>query len=445
MPAKRTRVVIVGAGFGGLHAALRLEKLFARDHGVEITLVSDENFLLFTPMLPEVPSGSIEAKHIVSPIRASLRNATFQQSAVYAIDLQKRVVRLAHCGKCPSRELEFEHLVLALGSVTNFYDLPGVAEHAFPMKTLGDAMMLRNHIIDLFEHADLESDPELRKAMLTFVVCGGGFAGAETVAELRDFAYTARRYYRNVRPEEVRVILVHAGPRIMPEINEALASYALGLLQKRGVQVLLNTGIRGATAGFVELTDGEAVPTRTLIWTAGVFASPLLAALPCERNKRGQIIVDEYLAVPGVAGVWALGDCAEIPNPTSGRPHPPTAQHGVREGRTVAANVAAAIRGGKQTPFSYKPLGMLAVLGRRSAVAEILGFKFSGFFAWWLWRTVYLFKLPGLERKLRVAMDWTLDLFFPRDIVLLKTLMKEDRRRPLDEVLQHEQYDPRLP
>jgi NADH dehydrogenase len=361
---------------------------------------------------------------------------SFQQSAVYAIDLQQRVVRLAHCGKCPPRELEFEHLVLALGSVTNFYDLPGVAEHAFPMKTLGDAMRLRNHIIDLFEHADLESDPARRKAMLTFVVCGGGFAGAETVAELRDFAHTARRYYPNVHPEEVRVILVHAGPRIMPEIGEGLASYALTLLQKRDVHVLLNTAIRRATIGSVELTDSEAIPTHTLIWTAGVSPSPLLATLPCARNTRGQIIVNEDLAVPGAPGVWALGDCAEIPNPTSGQPHPPTAQHAVREGRTVAANIAAAIRGGENTPFSYRPRGMLAVLGRRSAVAEILGFKFSGFFAWWLWRTVYLFKLPGLERKLRVAMDWTLDLFFPRDIVLLQTLMKEDRgRRPLDDVL----------
>ncbi len=425
MTTRAKRIVIVGGGFGGVYAALHLEKIFARDESIEIVLLSDENFLLFTPMLPEVPSSSIEAKHIISPLRVFFRKVKFQNSEVHAIDLERRTVMVSHCLACPGRELEFDSLVLALGSTTNFYGLPGVAENALPMKTLSDAMSLRNHVIAVFEHADQESEPKTRKSMLTFVVAGGGFAGTETVAELHDFAYTARRFYPNVRPEEVRVILVHHGPRIMPEISERLADYALRKLQKRGVEVFLNTGVMAATSGWVELTNGETIPTQTLVWTAGVSSHPLLANIPCARNKRGQITVNGYLEVPGCPGVWALGDCAEIPNPQTDQPYPPTAQNATREGKIVAENIAAYIRGARKREFKYKPLGVLASLGRRSAVAEICTFRFSGFFAWWLWRTIYLFKLPGLERKVRVALDWTLDLFFQRDIVLLKVFMKK--------------------
>lgn len=420
MTSKPQRILILGGGFGGLYAALRLEKIFSGDESIEITLLSDENFLLFTPMLPEVPSGSIEAKHIVSPLRAFFRKVKFQNAAVESIDLQTRVVVPSHCGVCGPRRLEFDHLVLALGSTTQFHGLPGVAENAFPMKTLSDAMVLRNHIIDVFEHADMQSEPATREAMLTIVVAGGGFAGAETVAELRDFAYTVRRYYSNIRPEEVRVVLVHSGPRIMPEISETLALYAARKLRTKGIEVVLNTRVASAASAWVELSNGEKIVTRTLIWTAGVAPSPLLATTSCQLNRRGQVAVNEFLEAPGHPGIWALGDCAEIPTPQAGQSYPPTAQHAIRQGKVVAENIAASIKGRRGRPFAYKPLGMLASLGRRSAVAEICGFRFSGFFAWWLWRTVYLFKLPGLERKVRVAMDWTLDLFFPRDIVLLK-------------------------
>lgn len=344
---------------------------------------------------------------------------------MHGIDLEKRVVVASHCPVCQRHELSFDHLVLALGSTTNFYGLSGVGENALPMKTLSDAMALRNHIIGLFEHADLQTDPAVRKAMLTFIVAGGGFAGTETAAELHDFAYTARRYYSNVRPEEVRVVSVHAGSRIMPEISEKLAAYALKKLRQRGVEVLLNTRVLRATAGWVELTNEKRIPTKTLVWTAGVAPSPLLATLPCARNKQGQIVVDQHLTVPTHPGVWAIGDCAQIPNLRTGAFCPPTAQHAVREGKTAAENIAASMRGGHRKQFTYKPLGVLASLGRRSAIAEICGLRFSGFLAWWLWRTVYLLKLPGLERKLRVAMDWTLDLFFHRDIVLLKVFMKK--------------------
>jgi len=432
MAGKKTGIVILGGGFAGVYTALRLEKKFAREDNVEITLISDENFVLFTPMLPEVTSSSIEAKHIVSPLRAFFRKVNFQNKEVHSIDLARRVVVAAHCPACEINQLRFDHLVLALGSKTNFQNIPGLADYAFPMRTLGDAMMLRNHIIDVFEHADLQEDPRQHGAMLTFVVAGGGFAGVETVAELRDFALAAQSFYRNVRPQEVRVLLVHSGARILPEIGESLADYALKRLIEKGVEVRLSTRVTSATAEWVELLSKERISTNSLIWTAGVKPSALLSTLPCPLTKQGSIIVNEHLEVAQYPGVWALGDCAAVPNRHTGRPYPPTAQNAIRQGTLVADNIAASLRNQSKKQFSYRPLGVLACLGRRSAVAEIWRFKFSGFFAWWLWRTIYLFKLPGLERKLRVAMDWTLDLFFRRDIVLLKVFMnKTNRKTPL--------------
>lgn len=430
MSAKPKRIVILGGGFGGVCAAQHLDKIFAGDENIEITLISENNYLLFTPMLPEVPSSSIEAKHIITPIRAFFRRARFQNSHVHSIDLENRRIRTSHCEQCHHIQLTFDHLVLAVGSTTKFFGLPGVTENALPMKTLSDAMALRNHIIDILEHADMQTDPQTRKKMLTFVIAGGGFAGVETAAEIRDFLDIACRYYPNLRHDEISVVLVHAGARIMPEINAELAGYALEKLRQRKVEVVLNTKVRSATSASVTLSNDEEIATKTLIWTAGVATSPLVAHLPCARNKRGQVKVNEHLQVPDAPNVWALGDCAEIINPKTEEPYPPTAQHAIRQGKVVAENITASIRGGDKKPFVYDPLGMLVSLGRRSAVAEILGFKFSGFFAWWLWRTIYLFKLPGLERKVRVALDWTLDLFFTRDIVLLKVFM----RKPASEV-----------
>ncbi len=417
--APRTRILILGGGFAGLSTALWLERFLRREDNVEIVLMDRNNFSLFTPMLPEVASGGIEAKHIVVPIRACLRRARFQQAEVAIIDLGKREVWAAHCGKCVSYCQPFDHLILALGSMTNFFGLPSVAEHALPLKGLGDAIALHDHLVDMFEHADMEVEAELRRARLTFLVAGAGFAGAEVVAEINDFAHSAGRYYPCVREHEVRVLLVDPGSRIMPEVSLDLASYASRLLQRRGVEIRLQTGVRAASAEWVELTDGERIPTRSLIWTAGTSANPLVASLPCAR-ERGCIRVGQHLEVPGYPGVWAIGDCAFISDPRTGRPYPATAQHAVRQGKVVARNIVAAISGRNyKMPFDYSPLGMLVALGRRSAVADIKGVKFSGFVAWWLWRTFYLSRLPGWERKLRVAFDWTLDLVFARDIIRL--------------------------
>ncbi len=413
------RVVILGGGFGGVSTAQRLEQLFAGDPGFEITLVSHSNYLLFTPMLAEVASSGLEPQHISAPVRAALPRTRFRRAEVETIDTADRIVRVRASLSAPAEVLPFDHLVLALGAVPNFFGLPGMEEHAFSLKTLQDATRLRNHVITLLERADVESDPEERRRGLTFVVAGGGFAGTEMIAELFDLVHSVLRYYPTIQPDDLRFALVHSGARILPEISEELAGYALRKLQARGIEFLLNTRVSGATPEAVLLAAGRQIPTRTLVWTAGNQPHPMLKTLPCERNKAGAVVTEATLQLNGLGGVWAIGDCAQIPDVNAeGKSCPPTAQHALRQGAVVAENIAAALRGRPPKPFRFRTIGMLVALGHRTAVAEVRGLKFSGFLAWFMWRTVYLSKLPGLEKKVRVALDWTLDLFFPRDIVL---------------------------
>ncbi len=421
------RILILGGGFGGITAALRLEKIFAGEENVQITLLNRDNYLLFTPMLPEVAGSGIEAKHIIAPIRAFFKKARFRDGEVTSIDLHNRVVAARHCPKCVGYSYEFDHLVLALGSVTSPMGLAWVKEHAFSFKTLADAMTLRNHVIDVLEHADMEPDQEMRRKMLTIVVVGAGLAGVELIAELNDFLRRAKRFYPSIRPEDVTLMLVERGTRIMPGIAEDLAAYAQKCLVKSGIEVRLQTSIINATDEGADLEDGAHIPTKTLVWTAGVGPNPLLAELPCLKEK-GRVVADENLELPDYPGVWAVGDSAYAHDPKTGRPYPPTAQYAVKQGKMAAENIAAAINGRPGKPFVFSSIGQFVPLGRRTAIAEISGFKFRGFLAWWLWRTIYLNKLPKLERKIRVALDWTLDLFFPRDIVLLKTMLKNNKK-----------------
>jgi NADH:ubiquinone reductase (H+-translocating) len=288
-----------------------------------------------------------------------------------------------------------------------------------PFKYLGDALVLRNHTIHALEEADIESDPELRRALLTFVVAGGGFSGVEAVAELNDFVRAGARSFRRIDPAEIRVVLLHAGPLILPELPENLARFAQKLLQRRGVDVRLDTRLAAATAESAILNNGERIPTKTLVSTVPGAPNPLLATLPCKR-ERGRIVVNEFLEVLDYPGVWAIGDCAWVVDGKTGQPSPPTAQHAIREGQCLARNLVATLRGEPKRAFAFQARGKLAGLGHRSAVADILGFKLSGFVAWFLWRVIYLMKLPGFDRKLRVAMDWFLDLVLPPDIVQLK-------------------------
>jgi NADH dehydrogenase len=416
----RTRILILGGGFGGVYTAMGLEKLLKNDPNVEIGLVSKDNYLVFQPMLPEVISGSIGLLDVITPIRRLCPRTNLYTRTVEAIDVKNKVVTMSSGFRPRPYTLEYDHLVIALGTQTSFAGQPGLAENALPFKYLGDALVLRNHIIHALEEADIERDAEVRRALLTFVVAGGGFSGVEAIAELNDFVREVARHFRNIDRSEIKVVLLHAGDLILPELPKTLAQFAQNQLQKRGVELRLNTRLAGATADFALLAGGERIPAKTLVSTVPSAAHPIVAALPF-KMERGRIVANEYLEVPDAPGHWSLGDCALVPDVTvPGQFCPPTAQHALRQGTRLAKNIVATMRGEPKQRFEFKALGKLAGLGHRSAVAEILGLKLSGILAWFMWRAIYLMKLPGLDRKVRVATDWFLDLLLPADIVQLK-------------------------
>ncbi|HEX4164375.1 MAG TPA: NAD(P)/FAD-dependent oxidoreductase [Bryobacteraceae bacterium] len=417
----RKQVLILGGGFGGLYTALGLEKTLARESDVEITLVNRQNFSLFTPMLHEVAASDLDVTHIVNPVRKLLRYVQFFHGEVERIDLTSKRVTVVHGQERHPHELPYDYLVLALGSTTNFFGLRELERRAMTMKSLSDAIHLRNQLIDLLEEADFECAAGSRPNLLTIIVAGGGFAGTETIAAVNDFMRESIRFYQNLTADMVRVVLVHPGKVILPELGPKLGAYAQKKLAERKVEIRVNTKVIRVDEHAVELSDGSRIPTNTVIWAAGTSPNRLFAALPC-KLERGRIVTDKYLEVPDWPGVWALGDCAFITDRKTGRPYPPTAQHALRQGKTVARNVIAAIRGGSNEPFSFSTLGLLASIGRRTGVANILGINCSGFVAWFLWRTIYLSKLPRLEKKVRVALDWTLDLLFSKDLVHLLDL-----------------------
>ncbi len=413
----RARIVIVGGGFAGVTAAKALERIYAFDRSVEMTLVSETNALLFTPMLAEVAGSSLEPTHISCPTRMALHRTRFIRGRVTGVDLERRCVLMG------SDELAYDQLVLALGSVSQYLGLTNVERYAFDFKTLLDATAIRNRVIEMFERAERATAPEERRTLLTFVVAGGGFAGAELAGALNDFARGIVVDYPTLRNDDVAVILVHSRDRILPELSSSLAQYALNRMRARGVTFKLNVRVRDATAASVELDSGETIATATLVWTAGTTPHPLLRALGLPCDKRGAVLVEPTLAVKQHANVWALGDCAAVTDARNGAPCPPTAQFAIREAATVAANIHATIEARSLTGFHFNSLGALCVVGHQTACAELRvpGFKeavrFSGFFAWLLWRGIYLVKLPGGERRLRVAIDWLLELFVPKDIV----------------------------
>ena len=415
-PAKR--VVILGGGFAGVSAAERLEKLFP-DGGVDVTLVSHSNYLLFTPMLSEVASSGLEAQHISPPLRAVLRRTRVRHADTEAIDVTEQLVQIRAIPGAAREALPYEHLILALGAVPFYYGIPGMGQHAFTLKTLEDAIRLRNHVISMLERADTETDPIERRRELTFVVVGGGFAGTEMIAELFDLVYSTLRYYPNIPDRELRFVLVHGGDHLLPEISTRLGDYALQKLRRRGIEFVLNMHVVGAIGEAAVLEDGREIPTRTLVWTAGNQPNPLLKTLSCERNRAGAVIADSTLLAKGFTNVWAVGDCAQVPDLSNDRkPCPPTAQHALRQGKVVADNVAASLLGKPIKHFNFRTIGLLVALGHRTAVADLRGLMFSGLFAWLMWRMIYWSKLPGLEKKVRVSLDWGIDLLFPRDIVL---------------------------
>ena len=428
------RILILGGGFGGLYTALNLDAKLANDEDVEVVIVNRENFFLFTPMLHEVAASDLDITHIVSPVRKLLKNVKIFNGDVERIDLETKTVHVSHGKEHHQHELNYDHLVLGLGSVTNFYGNRGLEKNALTMKSLGDAIYLRNHMISNLEEADFECCPKVREPLLNFVVAGGGFAGVETIAGINDFLREALKFYPHLSEEMLRVVLVHSGETILPELSQKLGRYAEEKLRGRGVQIYLETRVAEVNGHEVVVSNGERIITNSIIWTAGTAPNPLLDTLPCEKI-RGKICADEFLAVPGYKDVWAVGDCAAITDSKTGKLYPPTAQHAIRQGRVLARNITAAIRGGRRKPFVFETIGQLAALGRRTGVAQIFGFNFSGFVAWWLWRTIYLMKLPRFEKKVRVALDWTLDLLFAKDPVQFLTLRSptistEENERP---------------
>lgn len=418
---KRIKVLILGDGFGGLYAALYLDKRLARRPDVEVTMVGRRNYLLFTPMLHEVAAGDLYPGDIVNPIRRVLRHVKFVEADVQTIDTEaKRVQCTAGAVRLPL-EFNFDHLLIALGSETDFHNVPGVSEWAVTMKRLIDAELLRNRVLALLEIASLEKDPDVRRRMLTFVTGGGGFSGVETTGAINDLVREAVRYYPELSEDLVRVVVVHSGNFLLPELGEELGRYAERKLIERKVEVIKGMRVVGYDGAVITLADGKTISASTLIWTAGVKPSPAIDALPC-RKEHGRLAVNEFLQVPGHPNLWAVGDCAAVPNLKTGQLQPPTAQHGLREAKVAARNIEATILGRPLKPFTFTTIGLLAAIGHRTGVAMVYGIKFSGLLAWWMWRTIYLLKLPGLSKKLRVMTGWTFDLFFDRDLEQLITL-----------------------
>ena len=422
----RKRIVILGGGFAGMRTAECLEEKLRGDFSISLTLVNETNALLFTPMLAEVAGSSLEPSHISTPLRSTLRRTEFIRGVVAEVNLEKRLVILrgdATNGTSARREVPYDHLVFALGSISNYLGMTNIEKFAFNFKSLLDAIRIRNHVIEMFERADLESDPTRRSSLLTFVIAGGGFAGVELAGALNDFAHGILADYPRLRPAELKVVLVHSRDRVLPELSESLARYAQEKMQLRGVSFRLNTRILDAHPGVVLLSEGE-IHAETLVWTAGTLPSPLLKSLLLKKDKRGALLVDDTLAVLGAPGLWAIGDCASVTDAATGRPCPPTAQFALREAEVLAGNMVAQLEQRPLRKFHFDSLGALCVVGHQTACAELSvpfdrskSLRFSGLFAWLLWRGIYLAKLPGLERKIRVLMDWTIELFFPRDIV----------------------------
>lgn len=420
-PGLPTRIVILGAGFGGVYTALHLQRLFRKDAGVYITLVDRDNYFLMTPLLFEAGSGVLEPRHAVTPIRTLLKKAQFVEADVERIDLEAKVVHARHSPADRVYALQYDHLVLALGGVTNTKLIPG-SEHAFTFKTLSDGIFLRNHIIDLFEQAEVETDPARKRRLLTFVAIGAGLVGIELTGELTEFTANLTRTYKHIDKSELEFHLLEAGPKVMPEMERDLAEYAAEVLKRRGVRILTDTPARRIEPGKVHLPEGkgDVIESHTILLVAGVSPSPLLAHLELEKDKKGRVIVESSMRCKARPEIWALGDCAHIPDP-SGNPYPSLAQHALREARVLARNIQTAIRspGAALEAFDYKTLGMLASLGHYKGVGRVLKVKIRGFLAWWVWRTYYLMQMPRWNRRCRIMLDWTVALLFRNDVAKL--------------------------
>lgn len=435
----------MGGGFAGATCAQHLEKEFGDEPNIEVILINEDNFLLFTPMLPQVVSGMLETRHIVTPIRAVCKKTLFYEGRVKGIDPYKKIVTLWGNADRKGLSIHYDFLVVALGSETNFFGITDVEKNAYTLKTLNDAVTLRNRVIDVLEQAENETDPILRKNLLSFVIAGAGFAGIETAGELVDLLHDARKeYYHSIQKDDIKVVVLDALPNILPAFNQELAKFAKKKMEQRGIEFKLQTAVKGFDGKNIILKslkekdaseEEETIISKTLVWTAGVTPVNTIRRAML-KTERGKIIVDEHLEVPEFPGVFAIGDCARFVDPDTQMLVPPTAQVAEAQSKTAAKNLISIIKGRKKEKFTYKLKGQMAIIGKRTGIASIFGINISGFWAWVIWRNIYLAKIPSGEKKTRVLLDWTIDLFFNRDISRLKLTKRESEKefKVLDDV-----------
>jgi NADH:ubiquinone reductase (H+-translocating) len=419
-PGARRHILVVGAGFAGLYAAMGLKEAVADGH--RVTVVNQESFFQYQPFLPEVASGTIDPRAAVVPLRRVLKHCRIVIGEVTRVD--HGVVREAHVRTAggDERTIGYDIVVLAPGSRSRVLPVPGLAEHGIGFKTVQEAIYLRNHVLAQLDVAASEEDAARRRAALTFVFVGGGYAGVEALGELEDLARDALENYPDLNASEMRWLLIDAADRILPELPEGLASYAQDLLHQRGIEIKLGTRLSSAEGGMIRLSDGDAFPAQTLVWTAGVKPSPLARESGLPVDEQGHLLVDRYLRVEGVEDAWSSGDAAAVPDETTGGLSPPTAQHGLRQGKRVAANIQAALVGDPLQPFVYANIGGVCSLGRYKGVAIVKGLRFRGFLGWFLHRSYHLLAMPTWTRRVKIAMDWTVALLFPRDLAQLGSL-----------------------
>jgi len=416
-PDGATRIVILGGGFAGAYCAQALGRE-ARRGVVDVTLIDRHDYFAFTPLLFEAGIGALEPRHAVVPLRDFTRSTTFRMAEVTGVDFERREVRIGLLGEDVGRTVPYDHLVIALGSVTRLPDIPGLREHGLELKSLRDAIALRDRAIQMLEVADALDDPERRQTLLHFVVVGANFNGVEVAGELEGLVREAGHRYPGVRASDSRVTLVEITDRILRALDPDLSDYAMRRMRARGIEVLLETTVKEIRRDTVRLSDDRVLAARTVIWCGGIAPNPLLEQLRLPTDDRGYLLCEPDMRVRGRDDVWAIGDCAVNPG-ADGIPYPPTAQHAVQQGRALAHNLVLAARGKPTPPARVRTRGELVALGCRTGVARVFGVKLSGFLAWFLWRTVYLFKMPGFARKIRVALDWTVSLLFSQDYVQL--------------------------
>jgi NADH dehydrogenase len=412
-------ILVVGAGFAGLYAAMGLKGAVAAGH--RVTVVNEESFFQYQPFLPEVASGTIDPRAAVVPLRRVLKHCRIVIGEVTRVDHAGREAHVRTSGGS-ERTMGYDIVVLAPGSRSRVLPVPGLAEHGIGFKTVQEAIYLRNHVLAQLDVAASEEVAARRRAALTFVFVGGGYAGVEALGELEDLARDAIENYPDLDASEMRWVLVDAAERILPELPEGLASYAQDLLQRRGIEVKLVTRLESAEGGVIRLSDGDAFPAETLVWTAGVKPSPLARESGLPVDEQGRLQVDRYLRVEGVEDIWGAGDAASVPDETTGGLSPPTAQHGLRQGKRIAANIEAFLAGDPPQPFVYANIGGVCSLGRYKGVAIVKGLKFKGLLGWFLHRSYHLLAMPTWTRRVKIAMDWTVALLFPRDLAQLGSL-----------------------